>query len=219
MTKAAVLTGDVVRSGKLSAAELDRLFAELAAGVAAVATWPGAGASIGLERNRGDGWQALIAAPKWALRACLVLRARLIAKDAGFDTRIAVGIGSVAHVSPAGLHASDGEAFRRSGRALEAMKGPRNFAVDVEGAETKAASLTAAVFGLCDQIAGDWTPAQAEALALALTPAAPTQDDIAARIGASQQAVQQRLSRGGGPALAGALSAFEAAVSANVHIA
>ena len=121
----AVLTGDIVKSTRLTRNEQAALFAGLRAGAVAVEALQGEPPRF--ERFSGDSWQ-MLAKPRFALRACLMMRAYIKQENKTFETRISVGIGAVESLSSEGLGASDGPAFQASGRELRAMKGAQHFA-------------------------------------------------------------------------------------------
>ncbi len=208
----AVLTGDVVRSSKLTSAELDRLFEALAEAVREAGGWDASLEHTQFYRYRGDGWQLVLREPRWALRLCLFLRASLKAADPQFATRIAVGIGGVDHLDETNLAASSGEAFELSGQLLEGMSSSRTLAVALgSGAPTKIALLTS-VFVLCDTISQSWSHLQAVVLRYGLKPEAPHQSAIAKLLEPpiTQSAVAQRLSGGNSEALIQAITHSEA---------
>lgn len=205
----AVLTGDVIRSTRLAPEALDAVMAGLAAGAAAMSAWEGAEPAR-FTRFRGDGWQCLAPSPPRALRAALFLRAHVRALDGDADTRVAVGIGPGSLPARGGLAAASGPAFEVSGRSLDGLRAPEQFAV-AWPAPPPGAALTGAVFALADEISRLWTARQAETLIETLAPGDAAQREIAGKRGVSQQAIAKRLSGGGDWALQRALAALEAA--------
>lgn len=207
-----VLTGDVVGSSKLGPDRLDRLFALLEQAHGAIAAWPGPAGPAGFDRYRGDGWQMLLPCPRWALRACLMVRAWLRAADRDFETRAMAGIGPAGTAQPGDLSASGGEAFRLSGQRLDRAKRPPYFDIRIAGAQPDREALLSALFGLADALSQDWTEKQAAIFRLALAPGAPDQHRIATSLtpSVSQQTVSGHYQAGGGPALDRAVQAFEA---------
>lgn len=189
----AVLTGDLVGSTRGAAEAVNASFALLqeifttAAAQGWVATPPR------LTRFRGDGWQAVVTPGTRALRLALVIRARLRPEAGALWCRVALGFGDMAHAGTTDLSDADGTAFHRAGRALDKMARRRRLAVAEDGAP---AGLVPAL-AVCDALAARWTAAQAEAVALALDPAGPTQEAIGAQLGLTQQAVQDRLDLAG----------------------
>ncbi len=197
LSNIAVLTGDIVKSSALSRDEREALFAGLRAGAAALEVLQGEAPRF--ERFSGDSWQ-MLAAPRFALRACLIMRAFIRQESKAFETRISVGIGAVEPLSNEGLGASDGPAFQASGRGLQALKGAQYFNINTPDLS---------IFILSDEISKRWTQAQARVLAYALMLPRPTQEAVAGKIGISQQSVRNHLTAAGEPALQAALADVE----------
>jgi hypothetical protein len=202
----AVLTGDIIKSSRLTPDALDEAMTALAGAAEAMSSWEG-GRPARFSRFRGDGWQCLAASPAMALRAALFLRAHLRAGDRDTDSRISVGIGP-GTLPETGLAAARGPAFEISGRGLDHMARAQQFAIGWS-APPPGAAMVSAVFALADEISRLWTPRQAEVLVEALAPGVESQEALAARHGISQQAIAKRLSGGGEWALRRALAALE----------
>lgn len=207
----AVITGDIVRSAKLSSSDLDRVFDAVAAAAAKIAAHDDAALLGRVERFRGDGWQIALRDPKWSLRACLLARAQIRTLDRAFETRAVIGIGRVEHLDARSLAGSTGEAFRLSGQGLDDLRGPALFDVRAASEEPDRQELASALLALCDHVSHGWTPKQAAVFALALDPAAPGQREIGERMRPqiTQQSVGGHFVGGGGPALKKALDVFE----------
>ncbi|MBL4806108.1 MAG: hypothetical protein JKY31_02335 [Rhodobacteraceae bacterium] len=193
----AILTGDIVKSTKLSQTERETLFSALKTTADVVADWQGT--STLFTRFSGDGWQCMLTNPALALRVCLLFRSHIRQLSKTFDTRIFVGIGAVENLSDDGLGASDGRALRLSGRGLTGLRPAQYFG----------ASENNAVFVLADEISRHWTQKQAEVFTLGLQPNAPSQEAIAEKLGVSQQAIAKRLRAGGEAALLSACVEME----------
>ncbi len=166
----AVLTGDVVDSSKLSAARRKALPKILAK--AGRETQKAFSKAVPLEVDvfRGDSWQLLVAAPLESLRVALFLRARLRAtaeRGKGLDTRISVAIGRVDFVPGERVSQGDGEAYRASGRGLDALRRREFLKIGLPEGVPGAAGVQAAV-RLIDVIAQGWTGPQAQAVSGAL---------------------------------------------------
>ena len=148
-----------------------------------------------------------VADPGLALRAVLLLSARLRAADLGLATRAAIGIGPVESLGTASLADARGPAFEASGRALDHMARTRRLAIEGEGVT----ALHRIVVDLLDERTARWTRQQAEAmyLALPLRKDEPTLAELAAPLGISAQAVNYRLSGAGAPAIRRSLRAWE----------
>lgn len=202
--KFAVLTGDIVNSTALGAAEITQIVDVLRDGVDDIADWSTHTMTTGFRQRGGDSWQAALSEPTLALRAALYLRAivRRIAKT--HDTRIALAEGPGTLPADGDTNAAHGPAFTASGRLLTAL--PSGCLMSHAAGGAKAAAVV-----LADQIARGWTPAQARAMAELLPPAPGTHLDAAKRIGVSRQAVDQALHAAGFAAIEAALHAWEQA--------
>jgi hypothetical protein len=225
----AVLTGDIVRSSRLSVAErkaVGRLLDRAGQTLARWSTVP-----LPLSRHRGDGWQVLLADPAPALRAALLVRATLRAggSSRSLDTRIGIGVGTVEFVPGDRLEEGDGPAYRLSGSALE-EKGTRRLRWAAESSAPADADppgngprgaparddrpdgeAVPVVLDLVDFLVQEWTPAQATAVLGALE--GWKQEKIAAKwpgSAISQQGVAQHLRRAGWDVIDSALRWYEA---------
>lgn len=174
----AVLTGDIIKSSKLSAEQLERVRETLLDGVAALRGWKRGLVKGNLSFFRGDSWQLLLTDPAYALRAVVYLRARLIASKFA-DSRIGVGIGRVDRISVKNITQSTGQAFSLSGEQLDAMKVPFRLAFVASESCGEAATLIPIVASLCDALISEWTPRQAEVVGFAVNPGSPTHEAIA----------------------------------------
>ncbi|MCV0394210.1 MAG: hypothetical protein K5872_14170 [Rhizobiaceae bacterium] len=206
---AAVLTGDIVASSKMSPDTLAQVRQTVLGVRGALEDWH-EGAVIGApEFFRGDSWQLILARPGLLLRACLLVRGRLKGARLG-DTRIAVGVGEVTAVDEERVSLSTGEAFELSGRALDAMKGER-MALTMAPAFGAVGDFASATLRLCDAMFAGWTARQAEIAAVALEAGADTYGEIARRLGdgLSEQAVGKAVRSIGLDAVSDPLAAFE----------
>lgn len=181
----AVLTADVVASSTVKPKILETLLQKLAASA---------------ERNffegkkkieffRGDSFQT-DAPPEEALRLALLLRAEIIAANMGLDFRIAIGIGKTTHRGKT-LAQSAGDAFERSGRSLDALKGSGERLRIVTPDEAWNAQLVTECM-LAEGIIRRWTPLAAATLHAALLHDE-TQESIARRLKIAQPSVAKRL--------------------------
>ena len=193
----AVLTGDIVKSTSLSLPQRDAVFAALKTGAGVVAALQGAETQF--TRFSGDSWQMLVQ-PRFALRACLLMRSHIKQENKTFETRISVGIGAIEPLSPDGLGASDGPAFQASGRGLQAMRGAQYFSIN---------SGDNAIFILADEISKRWTQAQARVLCKSLTLPHPTQDTLASFLGVSRVTVRNHQIAAGEPAFQDVMAQIE----------
>jgi hypothetical protein len=203
----AVLTGDLIGSTKAAPAALEDAIDLLAGTAREITDWVPGPSESRFTRYRGDGWQMHVADPGFALRAVLLLSARLRAADLGLATRAAIGIGPVESLGTASLADARGPAFEASGRALDHMARTRRLAIEGEGVT----ALHRIVVDLLDERTDRWTRQQAEAmyLALPLRKDEPTLAELAAPLGITAQAVNYRLSGAGAPAIRRSLRAWE----------
>ena len=211
----AVATGDVVDSSRLPPEERRRLAGEMrAAGEALAVAFPEV--LVGeVDRFRGDGWQILLASPSLSLRAVLHYRADLRARmeSHSFDVRAALAVGTVDFVPDGRVSQGDGEAFRLSGGALDAMRSDERLAFHCPEHPDEAALQV--VVRLVDALAVRWSDRQARAITGALR--GWSQDGIGRELwrpAVTQQAVQQHLERAGWSSVEGALEFFEEAFEA-----
>lgn len=210
-----VLTGDIVKSGRLSESALDEAMEALRMGARTLWDWgerPGE-APAQFARFRGDGWQCVAPTPALALRSSLYLRACLRRLGREYETRISVGIGpgSLSGDAPErwnALAGASGAAFELSGRGLDDMNRSRQLVIDWSEPPRDAA-LIDSIFALTDEISRLWTPRQAEFLAETLSPGDSPQEKLAERRGITQQTVAEHLRAGGDWALRTALTAVE----------
>lgn len=204
MENIAVITGDLISSTAAPGAAVDRAMEALRHAANQLTTWTMADTRF--TRFRGDGWQLYLAKPSFALRAALFLIAYLRAADLGLATRISVSIGPYQTLGQVGLSGASGIAFTQSGRVLDNMPKAARMGFNSNGEEF---FWQAALLDLASWQANRWTREQATAMALALDPIGPTQDQIAKSLGITRQAVQVRLKGAGLSALQSALFAFE----------
>lgn len=190
----AVLTGDLVASTEASQRAINKSMELLASVSRDIATWQISENSVvgdtHFTRFRGDGWQILVSAGAFGLRAALLAYATLAARAAFPDTRIAVGLSTVDDVPGADLSDAHGAAFEVSGRAILRME--RGERLKVAG--NRITPLRTAFIALLNDRITDWTVEQAQAMVLALPPDAPTQTTMAESLGISPQALSYRLS-------------------------
>ena len=164
--KYAVLTGDIVKSRKLSPQQLESVRKRILWSVSVLnSRWRDV--TVGnVDFYRGDGWQMLLQKPELALHAALMLRTSLIAfEDA--DTRVAIGFGPVEHINQKNISQSTGQAFELSGKLLDDMKMNQylDLLVDID---SKHVFLYRISIHLCDALIRRLTSKQAEAVFWAL---------------------------------------------------
>lgn len=204
----AVLTGDIVRSSTLDAAEFRRLTSGIEGSVGAFErVYPGS--MIGAaDIYRGDSWQIAMAKPRLGLRFAMYLRA-VVKSRSKTDTRVSIAIGSGDRLNTAKISQSTGETFTRSGRELDSI-GSRRLVLSMEGNDLALLSGTVAM--LLDRIASGWSTKQAEAMCRVLENPGKSDADIAGA-GASdsdRRNFSKLKMRANADAILDALSAFEA---------
>ena len=148
------------------------------------------------------GWQITLPDPTLALRALLLMQARLLSTPDRMTSRMVIAVVRADHLDINGQSEVAEQAMARLGKlAFASFAGPAP------------AGLPQAVLDLADYIARTWTPEQAEAMALALPPDNPTLATLAARLGISKQAVSYRLTGAGLRAIRAALAGWEGSAS------
>ncbi len=199
----AVLTGDIVNSSAIEAAELDVTMQALHHAAIEISGWNGHTVT-GFARRGGDGWQIAMERPELAMRAALFLQAilRRLAPERATRIAIAFGDGALPTATWQDPNKGHGDAFTASGRLIDHV--PRHALM-----AHAAGGLIAATLRLADHISQGWTQAQARALVEALPPDAQTRAKAAAKLGISRQAVNQALWSAGYPALTDALEFVE----------
>ena len=206
----AVVTGDIVGSGRLSAERRERLHEVMGECYSVLCEAFPDNFAPSMDIFRGDSWQMFMRDPVRSLRSALFYRALLRAEmeSHDFDTRMAIGVGRVASVPEAHVSRGTGEAYRRSGQTLDSMGGDERLRVilpeEVDG------RAVAAVVCLLDERSGLWTDRQALAITGMLR--GWTQKETAERLwpgGISQQGVSQHLDRAGWNAVSKGLEFVE----------
>ena len=202
MTPYAVLSGDLIASSKLSAAQIDAALFAIRTATGHISNWQ-PGLSTGFGRRGGDGWQLALSYPRLDLRAALYIRASLRILGKGYSTRIALMRGEGTLPANGDANSASGPAFVGSGRLLDTISGSHS--TMIHGITGPLAATTR----LADHISQSWTPAQARALQEMLPPNPGTHAEAAANLGISRQAVDQALTAAGYHALSDALTAIE----------
>ena len=206
----AVLTGDIVKSSRLSLRQLELVRSVLAGAVGVVRRWQQGLVKDKPDFFRGDAWQLLLTDPAWALRVGVYLRAALLAKGSA-DTRVSIGLGRVDKVSSSRISLSMGEAFTLSGHGLDNMTQYSRMTIEIPGVAGPLSGWLPVVGHLCDSLMGQWTPRQAEVVCVALDPSGPDHDRIANLLkpAVSKQAVAKALNGASWYAIREAARLFE----------
>lgn len=113
MADYAVLTGDLVDSGKIPSEQYDNLLYQLNQLLTKVSAAQGR-----YNIFRGDAFQLLLADPDRAISGMLIIRLGLISH--GWDARISAGFGGISNPR-ADTKTATGEAFTLSGKGLDNM--------------------------------------------------------------------------------------------------
>ena len=163
----AVLTGDLVKSSRLTSAESRGAMGRLKKMAVAFAEQHPNSVVGRMDTFRHDSWQLLLENPALAFRTAVFLRAALkLQSDANtkYDTRISIGIGEVELISKRRISDSRGPAFTCSGQGLDTIDG-RCLAL-VAGVDPPALwhGLERGVVPLIDCVVSDWTPTESRAV-------------------------------------------------------
>lgn len=189
----AVVTGDIIQSGKLKTPEREKMPEKLKSIFSKLTSEHGTGEEFSI--YRGDSFQGVIREPGKALQTGLWIKAELMkitAEYASYDCRLAIGIGKVTFMAR-NLPESDGEAFRNSGPALDAMNNEERLKIITPWPEVNQEMHVAC--RLMDAVLKRWTAAQAAIIADALK--GETQAAIAASMEITQPAVSGSLKTSG----------------------
>ena len=156
----AVLTGDIVKSRRLTA-EQSKALQQRMKSAASEFNQTFSGTLAGkLGITRGDGWQVALQKPEHALRLALYLRA-IVKSEFDTDTRVSIGIGSVDRLELENIIESTGLAFERSGHGLEMVRRGCRLTIDSDAID-RGEEL---IIRLLDCIVSRWTSKAAIALA------------------------------------------------------
>ncbi|QEC52982.1 SatD family protein [Anseongella ginsenosidimutans] len=209
----AVITGDIVESGRLEPAarekmpeKLKRIFSSLH--------------RTGENQQefsifRGDSFQGIVQDPAQALRTALWIRTTLMKANAemgSYDCRLAIGVGKVTFMAANALE-SDGEAFRYSGPALDAMDQDDRLKIVTPWEPVNKEMHVACK--LMDIILKRWTPIQAGIIAETLE--GKTQNTIAASLDITQPAVSASLKTSGWSAVEELIKRYQTLVKSHVQ--
>jgi hypothetical protein len=159
---------------------------------------------------RGDSFQLVASDCRRALRAVLLLKARILA-EAETRVRVGLGLGPVSRLDPGSVEQSYGPAFELSGGLLDELPRYRHLSMAVVDPTRNRHLSTLA--SLVDALSQKWSAVQAQALVLWLQGS--SQGEIGRALGVSQPAIQQRLSGAGSFAIADALDYYESVVGSH----
>lgn len=201
----AVLTGDLVKSSKLTSDESQEAVQWLRDAVKKFESLHPQSISGELDTFRHDSWQMLMTQPVLSLRAAIYFRTALKLhsdKKAKYDTRISIGVGEVQAIAEARVSDSRGPAFTISGKNLDTMDRNRLVCEAQDKGSTGFAVMGRVAVPLLDCVVSDWTSTEAHAVHGTLEGL--TQENIAqllppnSRTGkaVTRQAVSDSLERG-----------------------
>ncbi len=191
----AVITGDIVKSGKFSS-EREKALKTLKDALNSLSNFKKKSIGGVSDIFRGDSFQIVISEPASALEIAIYLKAQLLSKTIKgkvIDARIAIGIGKTESLNRKNIKESDGEAFRLSGSALDNISKYRRLSIksSIDELNSQLKFISSSI----DSITRRWSTEQAEAIVLWLKGS--TQISISKKLGISQPAVNQRLQLGG----------------------
>lgn len=187
--KAAVITGDVVDSTRLSPKQREKLEQVLWETFEQLETHKDQ-----YDVLRGDSFQLLVDEPRQAFKKAVQLRCLVKSGMSKYaktrvDLRISIGFGDISFKGKT-LGSSDGTAFRRSGQGLDALKGEKKHLV-IQAGDQKKDDFLEILSVLTDVIITGWSAAQAEAVYWSSRGL--TQTEIANKLSIVQSAVNKRL--------------------------
>lgn len=177
----AALTGDIVKSSKLTGEELDDVRRTIEQAADEVGQWKKGLVAAKPDFFRGDAWQMVLSEPALALRVSSYVRASLKAQKMR-DSRIAIGIGKVESHDKKRASLWSGPGMTASGEALDEMGLKYHLSIAVEDGETPMLRWVELTVLLVDILIGHWTRGQAEVVKAALWPRGQTHEAIARHI-------------------------------------
>jgi hypothetical protein len=210
----AVITGDIVGFSKLPTEQRQLLSHIMKKGSEALQKAFQGSVPLEADLFRGDSWQLLVSDAAIALRVSLFFRAYLRAAMMGtgkFDTRLAIGFGTVDFVPNDRVSKGDGQAYRHSGSALERMTKASNMCFQSPGLAVEE-SLDV-LMHLIDVLAMNWSDKQALAITGALQGLKQEQIGSLWKPPITQQSVNRHLQRAGWFAIEKAIIFFEKQLS------
>lgn len=209
----AVLTGDIIASSGIGAAQRKELVDTLKGAFTRIETVCGEKSIASpFEIFRGDSFQGVLRDIRLSLLSVLIIRITLLQwrekrSRYGRDARIAIGIGGIDYLSDR-TNEGDGPAYRLSGHLLDKMKKNQQLAIETPWSTVN--DELQVEFSLLNVIISSWTSAQAEAIWGLLN--GRTQQQIANDLKITQGAVNHRLNGSGWPAVEKLLTRFKAII-------
>lgn len=213
----AVLTGDIIDSSKVQGEEKNELNNVLRAAFDDIHSREESGPLPSFDIFRGDSFQCVLPDPAASLWAVLVIRSLLLSSkpadsEGDWDARLAIGLGTIDYL-PENISEGDGEAYRRSGPVLDAMKGDHKTVLKTPWPGVDAEFEVS--FALLDAVVSKWTPPQAEIVHFLLQDNAPKV--IAEELDISQAAVHYRVKGANWFAVEALLSRFHEVIRSNLE--
>jgi len=202
----AVITGDLVKSRRIHEGDMDTVINSLKSTFGDINKYL-LGNNGKFEIFRGDSFQGLVPQPELALLVSIIIRAKLRTFEPSFssagkrnpkkpilhaysDARISVGIGKISYNGKT-IAESQGEAFERSGHALDRMKtGNERLAVITPWEQVN--KELEVECQLADVIISRWTSTTADAMYHYLL-FEKTQQELATQFKITQPAARKRL--------------------------
>ena len=185
----AVITGDIVRSEQIELNKRDLLLRVLQETVESLQNK----SPMSMELFRGDSFQIVLEKPEMSLEVASMIRAGLKSNTPAdsfgvWDARISIGIGTIDYLGDR-VVTSDGEAFRLSGRGLDAMEKSR---LVIKTCWQEVNEELDAGLAFVDDLITGWSVNQAKAIFLSMGKGL-SQSNIANSIAKSQQNVSKTL--------------------------
>ena len=212
----AVITGDIVKSGKFGS-DREKALKILKDALNSLNNFKRKSIGGISDIFRGDSFQLVISEPAHALEIAIYLKAQLLSKTIkgnNIDVRLAIGIGKIESFKEKKVEESDGAAFRLSGNALDNISKYRRFAIKsgIDELNKQLEFISSSI----DSITRRWSPEQAEAILLWLR--GDTQISISKKLKISQPAVNQRLQLGGHFTLSESFELFKHLIDKNYKL-
>ena len=212
----AVITGDIVKSGKFGS-DREKALKILKDALNSLNNFKRKSIGGISDIFRGDSFQLVISEPAHALEIAIYLKAQLLSKTIkgnNIDVRLAIGIGKIESFKEKKVEESDGAAFRLSGNALDNISKYRRFAIKsgIDELNKQLEFISSSI----DSITRRWSPEQAEAILLWLR--GDKQISISKKLKISQPAVNQRLQLGGHFTLSESFELFKHLIDKNYKL-
>lgn len=188
----AIITGDIVDSTKMVAEERNSMLLMLQSLPELLSTMT----KIDLEIFRGDSFQIRIWDSVASLKVALAIRAHIRSfkfaeYNRQWDARMAIGIGTMEY-DTCTLAMSDGQAYRASGRGLDAI-GKGRLTIETPWEEINKELRVSTAFA--DDIVSGWTQSQSRVIFQSLTTSL-NHAEIGNKLGITRQMVDKALRAG-----------------------